>query len=734
MPAPNCYLIKMATSSAVTFNPLKDDGFETPRHKVGGSRNKPTKKLAQSGGTMTSRMTAQSGVGAVMDELDKLQGQQITFQRKIEKERTRKQVLEAKIQEAINAVNYYRGATKSGSVVKDDDMVKKKMIGKLEYQMSEARNKLSALRKQNQALKTEIIEGRQDKLMYLTIHRELSHELKESTSKLKAYKEDINVVNNRKQRKEVEISNQRQQIFEEMDAFSNELQRAKRNISKTQTHILEGIREKLELSFTPLIDNSPKKIYVEPEPEVDEAAVARAQKLQDLLTEVGAESLEDVIINLQKSEEEMYSKYHEIQEMTGEMEKLDVSNKHLEHDLEIETNKLAELEANSERQTQELEENINDIQSQIQKMVASYDKNMHVLQGVQKELMAILGHIAIEGDSSDKAMQATGVTDRNVPQFLGRVEERIDNLIQMNKAAHHIGLQKEDFRVGQTKASKAAMKDFQPNLPSLMDEYEERQDRDVMNVEAEKVSVLNVSDLKDFMRRRIALAESQKREAENPPSTPSTRKSIMSSQRGGTPQRMSAKGQSTSLAPARESLSGEASGFGGFGEEKDGSRPGSGSATANAGAGAVKAGGEAIQTSPIAKATASAQEPQLSKKGDGRAEEDGENLVGTVTDTRTSTEKFDRIMSQREVDKVVATSEGGKKEEKMIDVAKDAAAKVTSIQPTAPVASRPENSSSRPSNRAGGAAKAASTKQPSSSNKGPGKSSNGKANGAKSAK
>ena len=73
-------------------------------------------------------------------------------------------------------------------------------------------------------------------------------------------------------------------------------------------------------------------------------------------------------------------------------------------------------------------------------------------------------------------------------------------------------------------------------------------------------------------------------------------------------------------------------------------------------------------------------------------------------------------------------------EEKMIDVAKDAAAKVTSIQPTAPVASRPVNSSSRPSNRAGGAAKAASTKQPSSSDKGPGKSSNGKANGAKSAK
>ena len=117
--------------------------------------------------------------------------------------------------------------------------------------MSEARNKLSAFRKQNQALKKEIIEGRQDKLMHLSINKELIHELKESSNNLELYKEEINVVNNRKQRKEVEISNQRQNIFEEMDHFSDELQRAKHNVSKTQINILHGIREKLELSFMP---------------------------------------------------------------------------------------------------------------------------------------------------------------------------------------------------------------------------------------------------------------------------------------------------------------------------------------------------------------------------------------------------------------------------------------------------------------------------------------------------
>ena len=84
--------------------------------------------------------------------------------------------------------------------------------------------------------------------------------------------------------------------------------------------------------------------------------------------------------------------------MTSEMENLDISNKHLEYDLEVEANKFQELEANSERQTRELEENINDIQNQIQKMVSNYDKNVLVLQGVHKELMTIFGSYFHRGE------------------------------------------------------------------------------------------------------------------------------------------------------------------------------------------------------------------------------------------------------------------------------------------------------------------------------------------------
>ncbi len=511
----------MASKILIPSTPTVDEEFKTPRGT--GRGRKGGKVVPGKGGAgpgnVSPRASTQRGIAAIMDSLDKLQGQQITFGKKIEKERENKDNLEIQIREATNAVNYYRNATKNGAVVQEDEMVKKKLINKLEYQIGEARNKLSAFRKKNQALKTEIIEGRQDKLLHLTIAKELKHELKESKEMLEEYKEDINIINNKKQRKEVEISNQKQKIFDEMDDFSNEMSRAKKNVAKTQINILDGIREKLQLSFSPLIDNTPKKVYREPEPEVDEEASARAQKLQDLLTEVGSESLEDIIVSLKKAEEEMYQKYHDIQEMTEEMEKLDVSNKHLENDLEQEQSKLEALEANSKRQSRELEGNIKEIQEQIQKSRVSYDKNLFVLQSVQGELMHILSYISVEGDATDKSLQVTGVNDRNIPEFLGRVEERIDTLIQMNKAANHIGIQREDFirLASRQKASKVNETNYQPTLPSLMDEYDDKAETISATInETEKVLPINVGELKNFMRKKVAAAEAMKRAEESP--------------------------------------------------------------------------------------------------------------------------------------------------------------------------------------------------------------------------
>jgi hypothetical protein len=73
------------------------------------------------------------------------------------------------------------------------------------------------------------------------------------------------------------------------------------------------------------------------------------------------------------------------------------------------------------------------------------EKSKEVLKTMSDCAMNLLRNIALEEEALDVQILSTGVTDRNVHQFLGLVEDRIDALIQMKKATARQDLRREDF-------------------------------------------------------------------------------------------------------------------------------------------------------------------------------------------------------------------------------------------------------------------------------------------------
>ena len=70
---------------------------------------------------------------------------------------------------------------------------------------------------------------------------------------------------------------------------------------------------------------------------------------------------------------------------------------------------------------------------------------METLNTTKKELEGIFYNFALDENPRDQALLAAGITWRNIPDFLGQVEQRIDELIQMMKAAKHENLHRDDF-------------------------------------------------------------------------------------------------------------------------------------------------------------------------------------------------------------------------------------------------------------------------------------------------
>ena len=141
-------------------------------------------------------------------------------------------------------------------------------------------------------------------------------------------------------------------MLKDMEEFSHELNIAKVNISSTQMNILTAMREKMStiqlssehntlynnmnsrttiaLAGTTTTDNNNNNTYNHTTNEI-----FNQNDLNLLLQEAGLTSTDELINVLEASEEQVFTLYTETQGKEDEMERIEVDNKHLEQQVEL---------------------------------------------------------------------------------------------------------------------------------------------------------------------------------------------------------------------------------------------------------------------------------------------------------------------------------------------------------------------------------------------------------------
>lgn len=150
----------------------------------------------------------------------------------------------------------------------------------------------------------------------------------------------------------------KQKMLRDMEEFSNELHKAKQNISATQSNIMSTIRDKLQSTFSVVDDsailgggNNWANTYESVLPTLGSTSAPNtarktadsshggnhgpvighnAQEVEMLLKDTEFQSLEDLLLALQQSEDLVFSLYHETQSRHEEVENMELENKHLE--------------------------------------------------------------------------------------------------------------------------------------------------------------------------------------------------------------------------------------------------------------------------------------------------------------------------------------------------------------------------------------------------------------------
>lgn len=136
-----------------------------------------------------------------------------------------------------------------------------------------------------------------------------------------------------------------------MEDFKQEVSNAKASISNTQAAMLGTIRDKLQMSLDAGIPagSSPTKTHTgngsssrlsTKTSDISSMSpilgrLNRQSEVTSLLDEAGFSSIEELLYSLQQSEEKMFSMFNSTQEKNDEMEKLQLENKRLENEIQL---------------------------------------------------------------------------------------------------------------------------------------------------------------------------------------------------------------------------------------------------------------------------------------------------------------------------------------------------------------------------------------------------------------
>lgn len=387
-------------------------------------------------------------------ELNRLQGQQVVYTQKLLKEKIKKAELDEKIQKTKEQLQRMQVKTKSGSMVQEFEVVNQRQIGLGEHHLQMSKVKLSVAKNDNSKLKNTVTSKRKDKILQLQILNDLLKETEESKEQTKDNKREISLINDLKLKTKLAISTTKHKMVKEAEVFSNELAAAKANISNAQSDMVTHIRHSLDK--TNAVCESMKHLKKEVESDVVDGPIlvkdnllerkaARKREIELILRDADFSRLEDFLSCLHQSETSMFQVYNETQEKYEEVEKLEVDNKNLEEQVASQIKKLKELEVNQDQVKLDLEKHIQSLNGFISEFEMDYEVNMVTLNGVSVELMNLLRDLAVDNSVGDQQLLTHGITDRNVGAVLGLIEQRIDDLIQMSKAASNQTLRQDDF-------------------------------------------------------------------------------------------------------------------------------------------------------------------------------------------------------------------------------------------------------------------------------------------------
>ncbi|CAM9091647.1 unnamed protein product, partial [Ectocarpus fasciculatus] len=392
--------------------------------------------------TRESREVRKAGSSSAAAEIARLQEEGNAYLKRIEVERKKIEELDgaiAKFQEKILEQKKSGGGV-NASVT--HNQIIQKQIKVLENRLDKCLLKFNDTLAQNKELRMKIDDYRRERVVFDAIYKKLEKELHEKKREMQAIIEDSKAAYQNRDKAQSEMINMQHHADKERAEFEGEFKELGELI-KQQQAVLEQMRlrqlelaqEEQTLATTSQVDNKSDDKSAQLSQEKIQSYENALQQIQDA---TGVYDVNEIVTRFLEAEEQNFSLFNYVNDINSEIERLEHSIAEMRSQIEKYRGQGMSTDTMRKKALKELEEKLNRTQKKAEEYEVRQQKASRTILQLKNGIHSIFTRIGAATTSVEEMLGNQGVTESNMMQYLGVIEQRTTEILQAY-AASQIG-------------------------------------------------------------------------------------------------------------------------------------------------------------------------------------------------------------------------------------------------------------------------------------------------------
>mmetsp|Transcript_34637 Transcript_34637/g.43729 ORF Transcript_34637/g.43729 Transcript_34637/m.43729 type:complete len:523 (-) Transcript_34637:275-1843(-) len=399
-----------------------------------------------------SRMTANLTTSV---EMQKLQEQAEMYHKKIESERRKINKLDRDITDMEYKTLEQRQKMGGVNASKENNMMISKQIKVLENRLDKALVKFNESLAANKQLRQQIDTLRRERVVFDGIYKKLERELHEKRKEMAAIIKDSNDAYQARDKAQnemlalkAEAERDKQQFEEEWQKLAELLENDRKERERLRLQQLEagpgtskaGGRHAIAQPGTaggPHDEQQRGKVEEEQPAGDDKDYEAEFKKIQEA---TGMDDIDEIVAKFNNAEEKNFSLFNYVNDLNSEIERLELRISETKSEIEKYKGQGVSTDTQRKKMLRQLEERLARTTAKADEYERQHQQAMKTINTLKQGIQGIFSRIGAGGNSSMEEMLGNqGVTESNIMQYLGLIEQRTSEILRNYAQSQNFG-------------------------------------------------------------------------------------------------------------------------------------------------------------------------------------------------------------------------------------------------------------------------------------------------------